>query len=123
MEFSLIFYFHFILSFVGFLFLGVFLCRGSWRNFIRVPFTFAVALLVASHINLNKNMNVEIFYIAVFAALVARGLVGFRYKNFKPSVVREGHNFFGFLVGAALFALTVQLHAVLFSVPVFQLVK
>jgi hypothetical protein len=123
MQFSLSFYIHFLLSFVGFLFVGIYLCRGTWRNLIRAPMGLAAAFIVLGHI-FNASGPVSVLGSLV---LIALGLGTFtisqRNAKFVPSEVRQGHNVFSLLVGAALFALTVQLHALFFGVPVFQLVK
>ena len=123
MQFSTIFCVHFILSFVGFLFIGIYLCRGSWRNAVRYPLEVGITFLALSHVYSSSGTFVPtITFIAIglFGGLIWR--VG-KSKDFTPSEVRDGHNVFSLLVGAALFALTVQMHAVLFGVPVFNLVK
>jgi hypothetical protein len=122
MQFSTSFYFHFILSFAAYQMFGIYLCRGSWRNVLRQSFFIGMILLVLSHMYLPYSswMIVPILVIILFCVPIWQA---FRSNNFAPSVVRDGHNFFGVLVGAALFAITSQLHAVLFGVPVFQLVK
>ena len=123
MQFSLSFYIHFVLSFAGFIFLGIALCRGSWRNSLRHPLVLGLAFIALAHIyGSHSNVNAIGFGIlgALFAGLFWRG---YTKANFSPSEVREGHNVLSVLGGAALFALTVQLHAVLFGVSVFNLVK
>jgi hypothetical protein len=122
MQFSTSFYFHFILSFAAYQMFGIYLCRGSWRNVLRQPFFIGMILLVLSHMRLPYSswMIVPILAIILFCVPIWRA---FKSNHFAPSVVRDGHNFLGVLVGAALFAITSQLHAVLFGVPVFQLVK
>ncbi len=123
MHFGSSFYFHFILSFIGFLFLGIYLCRGSWRNTIRTPLPLAIALVLSGHLIGAPGP----FSVMGSLVLIVMGFTSFflarRNVNFAFSEVRDGHNLFSLLVGAALFALTVQLHSVLFGVPVFQLVK
>jgi hypothetical protein len=123
MQFSFSFLFHFIFSFAGFLMAGVYLCRGSWRNVVRAPIGLALALVVLGHITSAPGP----FSIAGSIVLIILGFGAFvvaqRSDKFVPSEVRDGHNVFSLLAGAALFALTVQLHSVLFGVPVFQLVK
>ncbi len=123
MLFSLSFYIHFILSFVGFLFLGIYLCRGSWRNVVRAPLALGITIIAGSHLGAPKSWILIVVYAAIFGGFFIRASMQIRSNSFTPSVVREGHNVFSLLVGAALFALTVQLHSALFGVPVFQLVK
>jgi hypothetical protein len=123
MQFSVSFFIHFIWSLAGFMFIGIFLCRGSWRNRFRAPLVFAVVLILTGHLFDAP----EPFRLVGFLLLPAFSLGSFffvqRNAKFVPSEVRDGHNVFSLLVGAALFALTVQLHSLLFGVPVFQLVK
>ncbi len=123
MQFSFSFYFHFLLSFVGFLALGIYLCRGSWRNNFRHPMALGFALIALSHVVGSHGWMSVIAYCILAALFLWQFGRGYVSLGFKPSEVREGHNMFSLLVGAALFALTVQLHAILFGVPVFQLVK
>jgi hypothetical protein len=123
MQFSFSFFSHFILSFAGFLCLGIYLCRGTWRNVLRQPLVLGVALIAVGHVVGPHGMIGSLVYIMLvllFAGLFVRG---FRAADFVPSEVRGGHDAFSLLAGAALFGLTVQLHGVLFGVPVFQLVK
>jgi hypothetical protein len=123
MQFSSSFFVHFILSFLGFILIGIYLCRGSWRNRLRLPLALAVVLILTGHLFDAP----EPFRLLGFLLLPAFSLGSYffmqRNSKFIPSEVREGHNVLSLLVGAALFALTVQLHSVLFGVPVFQLVK
>jgi hypothetical protein len=122
MQFSTSFYFHFILSFAAYQMFGIYLCRGTWRNVLRQPFSIGMILLVLSHMHAPSS----IWFIAPVVVVISLSVPiwrAFKSNHFAPSVVRDGHNFFGVLVGAALFAITSQLHAVLFGVPVFQLVK
>ena len=50
MQFSYSFIVHFVLSLAGYIFLGIYLCRGSWRNWIHRPLSFALLLIVAGHL-------------------------------------------------------------------------
>ena len=123
MQFSLSFYFHFILSFAGFLFIGIYLCRGSWRNTFRNPVALGFVLIALAHVSGRHGVVSTIAYCVLVALFGWQFWRGYTNSNFTPSEVREGHNVFSLLAGAALFALMVQLHSVLFGVPVFQLVK
>jgi hypothetical protein len=123
MQFSFSFYSHFVFSFIGYLCLGIYLCRGSWRNVVRAPLPLAVGFVVLGHVASSAGVFSIIGKLVLIAMSVASYFLRRRIVKFVPSPVRDGHNLFSLLVGAALFALTVQLHAVLFGVPVFQLVK
>jgi hypothetical protein len=117
MHFSFSFLVHFGFSFFGYLFVGIYLCRGSWRNLVKYPLPIGMSLIFLGHLWNVQNKT----YVLGFAALFF--LAMWHSRSFKVSDVRDGHNVFSLLVGAALFALTVQLHSLLFGVPVFQLVK
>lgn len=123
MQFSLSFFVHFILSFAGFLALGIYLCRGSWRNMLRAPLALALMLVSMGHMLSFHGDIISMIFTALM--IVGMGLLAraFLSAKFKPSEVRGGHNALSMMVGAAFFALTIQLHSVLFGVPVFALVK
>lgn len=123
MQFSLSFNVHFVLGFIGFIFLGIGLCRGSWRNIVRRPLALGFAFIALSHIYGQHGTVKTIGYGVLIALFSWQFWRGYSQLNFVPSEVREGHNIFSLLAGAALFALTVQMHFVLFGVPIFQLVK
>lgn len=123
MQFSFSFYVHFIFSFIGFLCLGIYLCRGSWRNLLRAPLLLGVVFVALGHLVNSPSQFSLIGKLVLLALSIGTYLMQSRKVKFVPSEIREGHNVFSLLVGAALFALTVQLHSVLFGVPVFQLVK
>jgi hypothetical protein len=123
MQFSTSFYVHFILSFLGFMFIGIALCRGSWRNKIRAPFALAFAFILLGHLMSGPGPFSATGSLVLIALSFGSFFLRQRNINFVASEVRDGHNVFSLLTGAALFALTVQMHSVLFGVPVFQLVK
>lgn len=123
MQFSFSFLFHFVFTFGAFLLFGTSLCRGSLRNTLRNPYGLGAAFIFAGHILDAKGPFSLIGCLVVIAMGVGSFVMAQRNANYIPSVVREGHNILSLLAGAALFALTVQLHSVLFGVPVFQLVK
>jgi hypothetical protein len=121
MHFTVLFILNFGLSFAGFLLIGVALCHGSWRNTLRTPYDLAVALIIAGHLFAPQNQAALVVSAAAAIALVGYYIIRLRRSDFKPVDVREGHNIFSLLAGAALFALTVQLHALLFGVAVFRI--
>ncbi len=123
MQFSFSFIFHFLLSFAGFLFLGIYLCRGSWRNKLRNPLALGLVFISIGHLVGQESILNRVIFTAGLAVFGWLFIASLRRKDFSPTEVRGGHDVFSMLVGAALFALTVQLHFVLFGVPVFELVK
>jgi hypothetical protein len=120
---SLSFYIHFGLSFVGFLFLGIYVCRGSWRNSLRAPLPLALMFVSMGHVLGLEGGIKSMLYMALL--ILGMGLFARAFRNtaFVPSEVRGGHNMFSLLVGAGLFALAVQLHGVYAGVPVFVVVN
>lgn len=123
MQFSFSFLFHFILSFVGFLFLGIYLFRGSWRTQLRHPLALGLAFIAASHIWGSLEFLALIGHVGLTLIFSVLFFMGWRNHKNSAGDVRQGHNVLSLLAGAALFALTVQIHSVLFGVPVFELVK
>lgn len=123
MQFSLSFYIHFVLSLAGFLAIGIYLCRGSWRNSLHKPLALGFGLIAAGHIYGMHDTTRTISY-AVLAVLFG----GYYIRTFRQNMsssgeVRGGHNAFSLMVGAALFGLAVQLHYAVTGVSVFELVK
>jgi hypothetical protein len=117
------FYAQFVLSFAGFLCLGIYLCRGQWRNFLRQPLALAVALVALGHASGADSQLALMIYGALTVLAMVFLVLAWRSSNFVPSEVRGGHDGLSLLVGAALFGLAAQLHGVVIGVPVFQLVK
>jgi hypothetical protein len=123
MHFSFSFLFHFVLSFAGFLFLGVYLCRGTWRNRVRAPLQLGLGLILVGHIWAAPgpySLAGRLVLAMMFAVMIIRIIWQ---KEFLAAEVRGGHNALSLLVGAALFGIAVQLHYVVSGVPVFELVK
>lgn len=123
MQFSLSFYIHFVLSLAGFFAIGIYLCRGSWRNSLHKPVALGFGLIAAGHIygmhDTSRTFGYAVLAV-IFGGLYIRNL---RQNSLIPSEVRGGHNAFSLLVGAALFGLAVQLHYAVTGVSVFELVK
>jgi uncharacterized membrane protein len=119
MHFTLEFVLNFCLSFAGFLMVGIALCHGSWRNQLKTPYELGGALILVGHVYGTTNVSAKIICSVLAVVLIAYYVS--RRQKFKPVDVRDGHNILSLLAGAALFALTVQLHAVLFGVAVFRI--
>ncbi len=121
MNFTVSFILNFGLSFAGYLALGIALCHGSWRTVLRTPYELAAAFVLAGHVFSSQNFTVKIVLSTAAFVLVGFYIGRRRRTALKPVAVREGHNILSLLIGAALFALTVQLHALLFGVAVFRI--
>lgn len=112
---------NFALSLLGFLCLGTFIFRGSWRNRLRHPMALAILFWAAGHLLANGDVATTVLFggFALIALLQAflrscNGLV-------VDGPVREGHNMLSILAGVALYGVAVQLHQVFAGVPVIQL--
>jgi uncharacterized membrane protein len=113
-------YAKFAILFIGFIFLGIFAFRGSWRNSIKYPMAIGISILALGHLLSNgSNRSTLLFGGLAIIAIVHAALR----RSALPSVEREGHNLLSLFGGLALFGLAVQLHTVFAGVPVFQLLK
>jgi uncharacterized membrane protein len=112
---------NFGLSLIGFIIIGIFLFRGSWRNTLRVPMAMGVSLWALGHLIANGDTRTTLLFggLALVAAL--QGIFKLRSGPFIPSDERNGHNLLSVLGGVALYGLAVQLHAVIAGVPVIVL--
>jgi uncharacterized membrane protein len=112
---------NFVLSLLGFLCLGVFIFRGSWRKKLRYPMAFAIVLWAIGHLLANGAVATTVLFggFALMAILHA-----FLQSSNGPAAeepVREGHNLLSVLAGVALYGVAVQLHQSFAGVPVIQL--
>ena len=123
MQFSLSFGIHFVLSLAGFLAIGIYICRGSWRNSLHRPLALGFCLIAAGHIYGMHDTVRTLSYAALAVLFGGLYIWGLRQDNSPTSEVRDGHNAFSLMVGAALFGLAVQLHYAVTGVSVFELVK
>jgi uncharacterized membrane protein len=112
---------NFLFSLVAFIFIGIFLGRGSWRNKIGYPMAVAVAFWACGHLLANGEANSVVFIIGLAVAALLHAFLASRLTVRQPSVERQGHNFLSVLFGVALYALMAQLHGALIGVPVIDL--
>ncbi len=112
---------NFGLTLIGFIFVGIFLFRGSWRNRLRHPMALAILFWACGHLLANGDVRTTVLFggFAIIALLHAilrqsNGLV-------TDGPVREGHNLMSILAGLALYGVAVQLHPVFAGVSVIQL--
>jgi uncharacterized membrane protein len=109
------------LTLIAFVFLGIFLFRGSWRQTLRFPMAFAVIFWATGHLLANGDMASIILFGGFLVYAVLHIIIGTA-NGVRPSpVVREGHNLISVLGGIALYGIMTQLHMALIGVPVFQL--
>ncbi len=111
---------NFALSLLGFICLGIFLFRGSWRQALRFPMGLAVVLWATGHLLANGDVKSTILFggLALFAILHV--LLAMRQKP-APAEIRRGHNLMSVLGGLALYGVAAQLHQVIAGVPLVQL--
>lgn len=106
---------------VAFLFLGIWLFRGSWRQKLRFPFAIAAMAWAAGHLFVRGDLaslilfgGLGLYGAAHFALASANGI--------RPSPeIRAGHNLLSVVFGLAALSLMVQLHGHLIGVPVISL--
>lgn len=112
---------NFLFSLLGFLCLGIFIFRGSWRNTLRHPIALAVLFWAAGHLLANGDVATTVLFggFAVMALLHAY----LRQTNGRVAAgpVREGHNMLSILAGVALYGMAVQSHQIFAGVSVIQL--
>jgi uncharacterized membrane protein len=112
---------NFGLSLAGFIFIGIFLFRGSWRNRLKVPMAIGVGLWTLGHLIANGDTRTTLLFGGLAAVATLQGLLKLRNGPFAPSDERNGHNLLSVLGGVALYGLAIQLHAVIAGVPVIVL--
>lgn len=99
-----------VLSLLGFVCLGIFLFRGSWRNSLRFPMALGVGLWGAGHLLANGDAKSLVFFGGLVAAAVMHVVLVRNTSSFVPGPVRDGHNLLSVLFGIALYGITTQLH-------------
>jgi uncharacterized membrane protein len=114
---------NFVLTLVAFLFLGIFLCRGRWRQKVRYPMGLAVVFWASGHLLANGDRaSVILFGGLLVYALVHMTIAALNAVKPTPEV-RGGHDLLSLVAGLALYGVMSQLHAVLIGVPVLMLVR
>jgi uncharacterized membrane protein len=112
---------NFILTLVAFLFVGIFLFRGSWRNAISYPLSVAALFWGLGHVLANGGTGEVIFVLGIMAAVLLPDIMKATNARLAKSEERAGHNFLSIIFGVALYGLFAQLHGVIVGVPVLQL--
>jgi uncharacterized membrane protein len=113
-------YINFALSLVGFIFIGIFLFRGSWRNSVKYPMAIGISFWACGHLIANGDQRTTLLFTGLAAAAILHAILKSR-SPFEPSVVRQGHNLLSVLGGVALYGLATQLHMVIAGVHVVTL--
>ena len=113
-------YANFALSLLGFVCLGIFLFRGSWRQALRFPMGLAVVLWATGHLLANGDVRTTILFGGLAFFAVMHVVLALR-QNPAVAEVRRGHNLMSVLAGLALYGVAAQLHQVIAGVPLVQL--
>jgi uncharacterized membrane protein len=112
---------NFLLSLIGFVFLGIFIFRGSWRNVIGYPMTLAVVFWSSGHLLANGDWGSVVFFGGLLLAAVIQAALLMQTGGPVAIETRQGHNLLSVLGGIALYGIVVQLHGVIAGVPVISL--
>jgi uncharacterized membrane protein len=114
-------YASFGLTLVGFLSLGIFIFRGSWRNQLRYPMALAVIFWASAHLLANGQLRAVLFFGGLAVIAIVFALLKNVSSQFSPTEARQGHNALSLLGGIALYGIAAQLHAVIAGVPLVVL--
>jgi uncharacterized membrane protein len=114
-------YANYILTFIGFLCLGVFLFRGNLRQRLRFPMGVAVILWATGHLCANGDLASIILFGGLLVGNIAHIVVAIGNGVSPSPETRMGHDGLSLIFGAALYGIMTQLHYALIGVPVFVL--
>jgi uncharacterized membrane protein len=116
-------YVNYVLTFMGFLCLGIFLFRGSYRQRLRFPMGIATVFWATGHLFANGDLASLILFGGMLLGSVAHMAVAM-VNDIRPTPeVRIGHDGLSLIFGAALYGIMTQLHPALIGVPIFAISK
>jgi uncharacterized membrane protein len=116
-------YVNYLLTFIGFLCLGIFLFRGSLRQKLKFPMGIAVIFWAVGHLFANGDLASLILFGGLLLGSLAHITVAIS-NGIRPTPeVRIGHDGLSLIFGAALYGIMTQLHPALIGVPIFVLSK
>jgi uncharacterized membrane protein len=116
-------YVNYVLTFIGFLCLGIFLFRGRLRQRLRFPMGIATVFWATGHLFANGDLASLILFGGLLVGSVAHMAVALS-KGIRPTPeVRIGHDGLSFIFGAALYGVMTQLHPAVIGVPIFAISK
>jgi uncharacterized membrane protein len=111
----------FILVLAGFLCLGVFVFRGSFRQRLRFPLAWAVVFWALGHLFANGDGASLILFGGMLIYALAHLGLGVA-NGIRPSpILRQGHDLISIVIGVAFYGAAAQLHALFTGVPVVSL--
>lgn len=114
---------NFGLSLLGFVCLGIFLFRGSWRQHLRYPMAIGVLLWAAGHLLANGDGRSLVFFGGLALAAIAQAMLMARTATAHDTTVRNGHNLMSVVAGIALYGIMTQLHYTVAGVPLVELTR
>jgi uncharacterized membrane protein len=114
---------NFLLTWIAFLFIGIFLFRGSWRARLQFPMALAILFWGTGHILANIEPKAFLLFGGMMAVALIYVVMKRQQPPSAPAEIRNGHNLLSIIFGTALYGLMAQLHEVLIGVPVVTLMK
>lgn len=112
---------NYVLTLIGFICLGIFLCRGRLRQRLRFPMAIAVIFWATGHLFANGDLASIILFGGFLVYAVLHIVIG-TLNGVRPSpVIRQGHDLLSIFVGVALYGVMIQAHEALIGVPIIQL--
>jgi uncharacterized membrane protein len=111
----------FVLVLPAFLCLGIFLFRGNWRQLLRLPLAWGVAVWSLGHLLANGDAASLVLFGGMLIYALAHLMLGIA-NGIRPSpIVRQGHDVMSVVTGVALYGVVAQLHALFTGAPVVML--
>ena len=116
-------YVNYLLTFIAFLCLGIFLFRGSLRQWLRFPMGVATIFWATGHLFANGDLASLILFGGLLLGSLAH-ITAAASNGIRPTPeVRIGHDGLSLIFGAALYGIMTQLHPAFVGVPIFILSK
>lgn len=112
---------NFGLTLVAFVFVGIFIFHGSWRNQVKYPMALATGFWAVGHLMANGDSRSIVFVLGLELAALIHAVLDMRLVGWAPVEERAGHNLLSVLMGVAFYAVMAQLHGAVIGVPVLDI--
>ncbi len=109
------------MSFIAFMFLGMFFFRGKARQFVRYPFAIAILFWAIGHLIANGDLASIIVFGGLLTYAILFIILSLANKVFPSLDVRDGHDVLAIIFGLAAYIAMVQMHEMLIGVPVLTI--